>query len=67
MFVTPFTTPLHETFARHVLGRFSAQRAQAGATKAVDLVVAPVLAIAATEDDDAFVDLAQRVREVGEW
>ena len=62
MFATPFSAPLPATLVSHVFGRFMPQRAQSGVT---DVVVAPVLATAAT-DDDAMPDLAQRVREVGE-
>jgi hypothetical protein len=67
MFATPFTAPLHETLASHVFGRFMPKRAQAGATEVVDLVVAPALPTTAADEDDAIPDLAQRVREVGEW
>jgi hypothetical protein len=63
MLVTPFSTPLHESLASHVFGRFMSPRAQPGV---VDRVTAPVLTTTAP-DDDAIPDLAQRVREVGEW
>ncbi len=64
MFATPFTAPLHETLASHVFGRFMPQRAQPGVTEAV---VAPAQPAPVMDDDDAIPDLAQRVREVGEW
>lgn len=63
MFATPFTAPLHETLASHVFGRFLPQRAQPGVTEAV---TAPAQAAPVTEDD-VIPDLAQRVRDVGEW
>jgi len=65
MFATPFSAPLHETLASHVFGRFLPQRVPAGAT-----TVTPVTAettIEATVAEDEPFDLAQRVREVGEW
>ena len=63
MFATPFTAPLHETLANHVFGRLMPQRAQPGVTEAVTASgqAAPVT------EDDAIPDLAQRVRDVGEW
>ncbi|KQB60384.1 MULTISPECIES: hypothetical protein [Acidovorax] len=63
MFATPFTAPLHETLASHVFGRFMSQRAQPSVP---EVVMAPVHAALVVEDD-AIPDLAQRVREVGEW
>lgn len=63
MFATPFTASLHQTLASHVLGRLMPKRAQ---PSGVELVTAPVQAATAVEDD-AVPDLAQRVREVGEW
>lgn len=63
MFATPFTTPLHETLVSHVFGRFLPQRAQGGG---VDVATSGEASVAVA-DDDAFPDLAQRVREVGEW
>ena len=63
MFATPFTAPLHETLASHVFGRFLPQRAQPGVAEAV---TAPVQAAVVVEEE-AIPDLAQRVRDVGEW
>lgn len=65
MFATPVTTPLHETLANHVFGRLLPQRTQPVVTEAV-----PAQAQAAAVvivDEEAIPDLAQRVREVGEW
>ena len=63
MFATPVTAPLHESLVSHVFGRFMPHRAQAGAAEAVG---SPAQA-AVLVDDDSIPDLAQRVREVGEW
>ena len=63
MFAAPFPAPLHETLASHVFGRLMPQRAQPSVAEAV---MAPVQAAPVVEDD-AIPDLAQRVREVGEW
>lgn len=62
MFANPFSAPLHDTLASHVFGRFLPQRAAGAATLAA---AAPVGDPTATEEEP--VDLAQRVREVGEW
>lgn len=62
MFATPFSAPLHETLVSHVFGRFLPQRAPVVATLAT---AAPV--VDAPVADEEPVDLAQRVREVGEW
>lgn len=68
MFAAPFSTPLSATLASHVFGRFMPQRAQAGVAEAVVApAVVPVLASTALDDDDGTPDLAQRVRDVGEW
>lgn len=64
MFAVPFTAPLHETLASHVFGRLMPQRAQP--TSVAEAVMAPVQTAPVVEDD-AIPDLAQRVREVGEW
>ncbi len=65
MFATPFSAPLHQSLVSHVFGRFIPAR------PAVTSVVAEPVAAAAAEaqvvEDEAFPDLAQRVREVGEW
>ncbi|MFN7155795.1 MAG: hypothetical protein ACK4OE_19135 [Acidovorax sp.] len=66
MFATPVTAPLHETLANHVFGRFMPQRAQPVVTEAVT-ALAQVQAPAVVVGEDAFPDLAQRVRDVGEW
>ncbi|MBU0747339.1 MAG: hypothetical protein KKG67_11110 [Gammaproteobacteria bacterium] len=62
MFATPFSAPLHETLASHVFGRFMPQRAPVAAT-----LVTPALVVDATAEEEEPFDLAQRVREVGEW
>jgi hypothetical protein len=65
MFAHPFSAPMHETLASHVFGRLMPPRAASVAPDAV-IVSAPVQG-AAVAEDDAIPDLAQRVREVGEW
>lgn len=65
MFSLPISAPFHGTLARHVFGRFLAQPAPAS--------VLPLhgASVESAQDDasadDAPFDLAQRVREVGEW
>lgn len=63
MFATPTAAPLHETLASRMFGRFRPERVQ---PVAVEAVLAPVRAAVVVEDDE-IPDLAQRVREVGEW
>ena len=65
MFATPFTAPLHDTLASHVFGRFMPKRAQPVVTEAI-IAPLPVQAAVVLEDED-IPDLAQRVRDVGEW
>ena len=62
MFATPFSAPLHETLVSHVFGRFLPQRAPVVATFATAALVVD----AEAPEEEPF-DLAQRVREVGEW
>lgn len=72
MFALPLTPSLHSTLASHVFGRFAASSApsstprmampsQSGAASTQRADVATDF-----EDEEEF-DLAQRVREVGEW
>ncbi len=63
MFATPLNAPLHETLASHVFGRWMPPREQPSVN---EVAVAPEKATPVMEDD-AIPDLAQRVREVGEW
>jgi hypothetical protein len=63
MFATPFTAPLHETLASHVFGRLAPQRVQSAVNEPV---IAPVQ-LSQLPEDESFPDLAQRVRDVGEW
>lgn len=65
MFATPFSAPLHETLVSHVFGRFLPQRAPVVATFATLATATPVVDAEAPEEEPF--DLAQRVREVGEW
>lgn len=66
MFATPLSTHLSATFAGQLLGRFTSPSAlvpSRGSSAMVSAAQNPV----AEEDDDSVPDLAQRVREVGEW
>ncbi|CAN7431261.1 hypothetical protein LJR074_002803 [Acidovorax sp. LjRoot74] len=63
MFATPFSAPVPPRFASQVFGRFMSRSAPADTNKPM---VAPVVNEPVQEEDD-FPDLAQRVREVGEW
>ena len=63
MFATSLSAPLPTSLASHLFGRFIApSESQASSTGAV------ASASAMDEhDDEAMPDLAQRVREIGEW
>ena len=71
MFASSLSTSLHSTLASHVFGRFVSSSAPA----AMPALALPAsvgagslqLRDAAAEFDDDEFDLAQRVREVGEW
>ncbi len=71
MFASP-TASLHSTLASHVFGRFASSSPAPLAMPAM-AAQAPAgagsmqLRDAAAEFDDDEFDLAQRVREVGEW
>lgn len=67
MFATPVTAPLHETLANHVFGRLLPQRAQPVVTEAVTAPAQAQAAAVVVVDEEAIPDLAQRVRDVGEW
>ncbi len=63
MFATSLSAPLPTSLASHLFGRFIAPSgSQASSTGAV----APASAMD-EQDDEAMPDLAQRVREIGEW
>ena len=63
MFATSLSAPLPTSLASHLFGRFIAPPgSQASSTGAV----APAGAMD-EQDDEAMPDLAQRVREIGEW
>jgi hypothetical protein len=57
--LTPVFAPVQDLFNRHVFGRTPVATAQATA--------APLASMAPVEEEDDFEDLAQRVRNVGEW
>ncbi|MBW8466376.1 hypothetical protein [Acidovorax sp.] len=63
MFATPFSAPVSPRFASQVFGRFMSRSAPAAAHKPM---AAPVGNDPGKEEDD-LPDLAQRVRDVGEW
>jgi len=60
---TPVPAPLPASLASHLFGRYLGRSSLPGAHESV--VVPAPQALAA--DDDATPDLAQRVRDVGEW
>lgn len=64
MFAIPFTASLSPALGHQLLGRFWPRPASGLGTAAV-----PVASEVPDHDaeDEAFPDLAQRVREVGEW
>ena len=74
MFATPFSAPLHQALVSHIFGRFMPSQASVavGASESAE-PSAPEAATTAgpapdvAVDDEAWPDLAQRVREVGEW
>lgn len=66
MFATPLVTPLQASLASHVFGRFIARTAPGNPAVASPNVMdaAPAAALVPEFDQP---DLAQRVRELGEW
>lgn len=65
MLAIHLAAPLHESLASHVFGRLLARRPSARAAAApAEASTAPALPEAL---EDEMPDLAQRVREVGEW
>ena len=63
MFATPFSAPVSPRFASQVFSRFMTRSAPAAAHQPM---AAPVVNDPVEEEDD-LPDLAERVREVGEW
>ena len=67
MFATSLSAPLPTSLASHLFGRFIApsdsQASDSSAVASTGAVPNPVEA----QDDEAMPDLAQRVREIGEW
>lgn len=57
--LSPVLAPVQDLFSRHVFGRAPAAGAQPGTT--------PVLSSSPVQDEEDIEDLAQRVRNVGEW
>lgn len=71
MFALPLTASLPSTLASHVFGRFASSSAPSAmpamAAQASGGAGSLQLRDAAVDLDDDEFDLAQRVREVGEW
>lgn len=65
MFAIPFAASSPDSLTGHVFGRFLSLGSPAEAGESPVAAAAPMTAAAAPEDD--IPDLAQRVREVGEW
>lgn len=68
MFALPLTASLPSTLASHVFGRFAASSAASSMPRMAMPSPSVATSAAATgfEEEEEF-DLAQRVREVGEW
>jgi hypothetical protein len=67
MFALPPHHSAHDSLASHVFGRFADEHF-ALQQAAVTVVGQPSMAVDnGMGSDDAFPDLAQRVREIGEW
>ena len=65
MFATPASAASHEpSLASRVFGRWAGQRTPVGTVPVASMSASPQVAAA---DDENVPDLAQRVREVGEW
>lgn len=67
MLALPFAAmPLGQTLTRRVWGRFLSRPAAAGVGESAAVAVLAEVE-AAAEVDESVPDLAQRVREIGEW
>ena len=68
MFAPPLNAPLHNALASHVFGRFAARAVPAVRHDSpVSVVSRPRLAPPEVVEDADEIDLAQRVRDLGEW
>lgn len=72
MFALPLTSSLPATLASHVFGRFTASPASRSmpamaAQPSVGASMPAAMAAHADVEDEEEFDLAQRVRDVGEW
>lgn len=67
MFATPPSAPLPTSLASHLFGRFISPSGSEAPSVSSVTAAGAAPAPAAELDDDAMPDLAQRVREVGEW
>ncbi|MNT97252.1 hypothetical protein D3C72_2395290 [compost metagenome] len=68
MFALPLTASLPSTLASHVFGRFAVSSTPRMAVQSPAAAASTLRAdVAADFEDEEEFDLAQRVREVGEW
>ncbi len=68
MFALPLTASLPSALASHVFGRFAAASTPRMAVQSPAVAASALRAdVAADFEDEEEFDLAQRVREVGEW
>lgn len=67
MFSRPLTAPFTQALPGSMLGRLLGRSAPAAPRAATGPVPVAIPACAASAEDERCDDLAQRVREVGEW
>ena len=67
MFATSLSAPLPTSLASHLFGRFIAPPASSAASPGAVASASAMPSAMDEQDDEAMPDLAQRVREIGEW
>ena len=67
MFATSLSAPLPTSLASHLFGRFIAPSGAQASSPSALASAAAVPSAMDEQDDEAMPDLAQRVREIGEW
>ncbi len=67
MFATPLPAPLPISLASHLFGRFISPSGSEASDSSALASTGAVPSQLEGHDDDAMPDLAQRVREIGEW
>nr|WP_295938274.1 hypothetical protein [uncultured Acidovorax sp.] len=67
MFATSLSAPLPTSLASHLFGRFIAPSGSQASSSSALASAAAMPSAMDEQDDDAMPDLAQRVREIGEW